>query len=203
MIPPSRLLTASDEGRRGGSKDKRCWCWSSESGFISYLTGHCIIRASGRTWSMASRATQAINQLKLILKDKLAARSMLSHMFSASFPSRRGYEVSIQHRSCAVPEGIILVSHCPFFLLLWYWGCFPIAPTFAASCTACTHFTIFHNVEFTCHHSEKIRTSCYCCPTIFTHISHPFLRLPCVIHSTVGFSERHMMHGYYSRLLLR
>lgn len=41
-------------------KDKTCW-WS-ESRFISFLTDHCVIGASGWTWSMASGTARAINQ---------------------------------------------------------------------------------------------------------------------------------------------
>ena len=57
FLPRSLWRGMEEEWR---CKDKRCW--SSESRFISYLTGHCIIGATGWTWSMASRAAWTINQ---------------------------------------------------------------------------------------------------------------------------------------------
>lgn len=57
-FPPCSLWWGMEEERV--CKDKRCW--SSESRFISFLTGHCIIGATGWTWSMASRTARAINQ---------------------------------------------------------------------------------------------------------------------------------------------
>lgn len=56
------LLIQPLMGEEGGGV---CWdksCWSSKSRFIPCLTGHCIIGAPGRTWSMIARTAWTINQ---------------------------------------------------------------------------------------------------------------------------------------------
>lgn len=63
-LPPCELWFGG-----GGFRDKKLWSW--KSWFIAGLTGHCIIRAAGRTWSMAPWRAQIIHPLSSCGRTKL------------------------------------------------------------------------------------------------------------------------------------